>query len=862
VAGTTPWVVIPESSLTSIKISGYGNGYEGSVLGGVEIDGVELVDQGISDPLAANIDSLVDSPTNGDPADDTGLGGELAGNFCTLNPLDKHTNVSLSNGNLNYSSASKPSGVRGTLAVSSGKWYYEYTPTASPYTSAPTQYFGFSDVNASSLPTGSDYIYLTPGFYSITTRGSYIQINGTQSATSWGSFPVGTTMGAALDLDNGTLKIYGGGTLLGTIATGLSGTFAPLVYADTISSGDTATLNFGQRPFKYNNFGVNRPSADYKCLCTANLPEPTIPDGRKFFAPTAYEGTSGTKIVGDLLYSPDFVWVKKRSGGSHFAYDTIRGFSNGNAYELRPSGNNAQGVPGTANSGLTSFNSDGFTLGGDGGANGNGDAFIAWAWDAGANSNRTYTVTVVNSGGNKYRFDGNGDNAVTLDLAEGSTYEFDQSHSSNAGHPLRFGTSANGTNYTTGVTHTGTPGSAGAKTTLVLGSGVSTLYYSCQNHSGMGGQINTNSTEGSTVLRGSANSSLYDQSQTWSGLWTGSVGYGSFVNLHDADDTDYAQSLNASITFSPAISLSSLRIQHSSSFGTATLSINGTNVTSQLATSGTKPFDTITGFTSLTSIAVSGADYSSNVHTLYGIEVNGRKLIDPGVSVANFPSIASTVKASPESGFSIVSWVGNGGIGESVGHGLSAAPEFIMCKCTNSSVRWAVYTKAVGPGNTLVLNTIDNPTGGTGVWGNVYPTSSVFTVSNDSEANGSGNTYVAYCFAPVSGYSAMGSYTGNGSADGSFIYTGFKIAWLLTKRTDGGSNDWQLIDASRSPSNVADDVLKPNNTSAEGTNADYSVDFLSNGFKHRTGHNARNGSGNTYIYLAFASHPFKSSRAR
>ena len=218
---------------------------------------------------------------------------------------------------------------------------------------------------------------------------------------------------------------------------------------------------------------------------------------------------NGTVLIdGDgsdpLGFQPDLVWIKNRdSSSSHFLYDAVRGFSNGSALELRSNGNNAQGVPSAANTGLTSFDSNGFSLGSDGGANANDDEFVAWAWNAGSNSNKTFAVKVVDDSGNKYRFDDFGTSAVTLDLQEGSTYIFDQSDSSNTGHPIRFGTSANGTDYTTGVTHTGTPGQAGAKTTLVLGTGVSTLYYSCNVHSGMGGQINTNSTAGASNFDGS-----------------------------------------------------------------------------------------------------------------------------------------------------------------------------------------------------------------------------------------------------------------------------------------------------------------------------------------------------------------------
>ena len=202
-----------------------------------------------------------------------------------------------------------------------------------------------------------------------------------------------------------------------------------------------------------------------------------------------------------LQYEPDLVWVKNRDQTEkHVLVDSVRGVDKA----LYSSSASAEDSGSTYSDRFVSFNSDGFNVGSTHTTtNSDGDDFAAWSWSAGPNSNKTYTVKVVSDSGNKYRFDDYGSSGVTLDLQEGSTYIFDQSDSSNSGHPIRFGTSANGTDYTTGVTHTGTPGSAGAKTTLVLGTGVSTLYYSCLNHSGMGGQINTNSTAGASNFDGS-----------------------------------------------------------------------------------------------------------------------------------------------------------------------------------------------------------------------------------------------------------------------------------------------------------------------------------------------------------------------
>jgi hypothetical protein len=181
----------------------------------------------------------------------------------------------------------------------------------------------------------------------------------------------------------------------------------------------------------------------------------------------------------------------------------------------------------------------------------------------------------------------------------------------------------------------------------------------------------------------------------------------------------------------------------------------------------------------------------------------------------------------------------------------------IMIKCLNSAHDWCVYHKGLTSSNYhLVLNEINAEASGTEKWQNTDPSSTVFTLGNGGGVNANTQTHVAYCFADVQGYSKFGSYVGNGSTDGTFIYTGFKPAFIIIKATSGTEN-WRMYDNKRNGFNVDNEQLFPNVNNAEASDAD--LDILSNGFKCRRNSGGFNNSGTTYIYMAFAESPFVTS---
>jgi hypothetical protein len=227
-------------------------------------------------------------------------------------------------------------------------------------------------------------------------------------------------------------------------------------------------------------------------------------------------------------------------------------------------------------------------------------------------------------------------------------------------------------------------------------------------------------------------------------------------------------------------------------------------------------------------------------------------------------SISSQVRANPSAGFSIVTYTGNGTSGATIGHGglVNLDKGFIVIKSRSIVETWRVGHGSLGWTQYMSLSS----TGGAGtastIWNNTAPTSTVVTLGTDTSINQNGATYVAYCFAPVSGYSSFGSYVGNGSSDGPMVFCNFRPRWVMIKNASS-TGSWPIIDTARSIDNAAEEYVYANLSVAEANDAGALIDVLSNGFKLKNTYANFNASSNTYIYAAFAEFPMAlNARAR
>ena len=232
------------------------------------------------------------------------------------------------------------------------------------------------------------------------------------------------------------------------------------------------------------------------------------------------------------------------------------------------------------------------------------------------------------------------------------------------------------------------------------------------------------------------------------------------------------------------------------------------------------------------------------------------------VNTSSDTYVAWCWKESATSGVDIVSYTGNGTDDTDISHNLSAVPKMIIVKNRDAADAWQVYHGAntsAPETDYMVLDTTAATADAADRWSDEAPTSSVFTLGDGAEVNTNTENYIAYCFAEKQGFSKFGSYTGNGNADGTFVYTGFRPAFIMLKNSNTGN--WPNIwDSKRETFNPNSNLLYPNNNSAEGDGApNWVIDMLSNGFKARSSNNEANGSGNTICYMAFAEAPFVNS---
>lgn len=844
-----------QTNVTSISVNAPD---PGTYIFAIRVDGTILVTT-----ASKHQDSVIDVPTDYTATPNNG------GNYCTLNPLS-NVSQSLKNGNLETSGVTGR--CTGTIYVSSGKYYWE-VEAGSTYTMAGIE---STDNTYTAYPGGSAEQYALYGDGNLYHNGS---------VTTYTAFNAGDILGFLLDMDAGELRIRINNTAINSgnaVATGLTGkSWTANCRSGSGAYDGDSVFNFGQRAYKY-----TLPTG-YKSLCTTNLPDPTIEDGTTAVDVVTWSGDgSGARTVSglNLKSAPDFIWSKTRNHGYHNnLWDSLRGFGS-SAIAL------ITDYLGTANGGkLTSTTASSLSFDGGVWHNENGRSYVAWAWDGGDltttssssyNQTRTWSDNAVG---------GRADEPIE-DLFDGQVSTFAQNSSGNTNPNNLIVNFSPGLAYTSSVEvypynassvaiNNGSQNSTTNQqwNTVVSGSGTLTKLDFQRNHTN-GCAVSAIRVDGKILINpgvipaGSLNSSLYDQSQNWTSQVTGTAYSSSYaISLAFSGTTTNNGAIpadNNELVFTPSPSFSNATtvkiIYYYPSTDANAMKLNGTAVGSSVQQTSGKlehTFD-VTG-SGFTSFSWSRNKYGSEDVGIYGIEVDGKLLVDSTVSVDSVPTIGSTATVNPSAGFAISKATMPGSGDPTIAHGLGAKPDLLIFKSTTSNENWYISHKGLTNQSTKFLRWDGaGETENANWFASTEPTSNVVTirVGGGISAN---HGIIIYSWSEVEGYSKFGSYLGNGSADGPFVYTGFKPAIVWVKyAAASGSAQWFVYDSARDIDNQVSNSLNPGSANAEATS--YPIDFLANGFKIRTADSSgyNNYSNAKYVFCAWAENPFKTSRAR
>lgn len=736
-------------------------------------------------------------------------GGELRGDYATCDPINKGANTVLTDGNLRIASSGTGAGWRSNQSIprASGKWYWEVT-IQTVGTGGTINHVTIGDVNyAFDLSSGNFLFYRQDGY-----------IGGTPATP----FSNGSVIGVALDADASTVSWYHNGTLQATSgATIYSTDWLPGGLINSV--GGVSHVNFGQRQYVYPPpFGF-RPLRDYN-----KLPTPTGGEVRGNYATLnpLFGNTGGTITDGNLtLTHTGGANGKNALGVSSVAVSSGKWY--GEFTNTAAITSDRIGIISSANTSIVTSGNPYFSQYSDG--------YSAYVGGGTYKENNSTASAITNFGASA--------------PAAGDVYMVALDMDNNKVWFGRNGSWANNGNPNTGL----------GETFSIL-SGRS-YYFACNTY--LGDQL---------VANFGQRPWAYDAPFGFLPLCTTLLPQpiiqksSSYFDAVTYTGNSTARTVSLPSAFSP--DLVWLKSKNNATWHMLADTNRGANKHLSSNNDQTEYTD------------AQGIGFASNGFTLgadtadayYGWNINTNTYVawawDAGSSsVSNTSgSITSTVRANPLAGVSVITYTSNATAGATIGHGLGVAPKFVIFKARNLSTNWICYHSSLGASQLVALNLTIASTATTD-FNSTAPSSSLITLGSGNGTNGgvgsSGITYVAYAFSEIEGFSKFGSYTGNGSADGPFIYCGFRPRWIMYKRSGTGtSGNWNIIDAARDTYNPEQTLLRANLAIPDESNAVYVQDFTANGWKIRSTNVDINVNDATYIFAAFAESPFKYARAR